>query len=388
MQYSLSQLMHVLKSSFDEIFWEFDFWFVSEVVKCKKSWKATFLELVEYNAQWEIIAKCSASIFGTHVLDAFSTATKLSIDDIVWQKILCRWKFGNKDDRIYINISEISSSFTLGALKQAQSNILDILIKEWILTKNKNTRIPIPPYNIAVISSDWSEWLRDFYSSLDDAKIPYTPYLYNTAVHWNAAKEWVHKALQTINTDIEWGKDISLICIIRWWGEAAWIVRQNDLDIARGICHMPVPVIVAVWHTNDTSVLEQISFWYAKTPTAAAHFLIDQYTMFAIDVKDLYQSILDTVTKKTQEYIHTTNAIYEKITFNIWYSYKRIGEKIESLYAIITKYHPQHILERGYALIRYQDGLDNGIPNIGSHIEIETNKTYITATVESVATKE
>lgn len=388
MQYSLSQLMHVLKSSFDEIFWEFDFWFVAEVVKCKKSGKATFLELVEYNTQWEIIAKSSASIFGNHVLDSFCSATKLAIDDIVGQKILCRWKFGNKDDRIYINISEISSSFTLWALKQAQSNILDILVKEWIMTKNKNTRITLPPYDIAVISADWSDWLRDFYSSLDDAKIPYTPYLYNTAVHGNAAKEWVYKSLQTVYAQIEWGKRVSVICIIRGWGEAAGIVRQNDLDIARGICHMPVPVIVAVWHTNDTSVLEQISFWYAKTPTAAAHFLIDQYTIFSIEVKDLYESIIEKVTKKTQEYIYTTNAVYEKIILNIWHSYKRIGEKIQSLYTMITKYHPQHILERWYALIRYEEGVDNGIPNIGSIVEIETNQSYITATVESVATKE
>ena len=380
--------MHLLKSSFDEIFWEFDFWFVAEVVKSKKSGKAVFFELVEYNQQWEIAAKCSASIFGSHVLESFYASTKLSFEEIVWQKLLCKWKFGNKDDRIYINISEISASFTLWALKQSQSNIIDTLIKEGIATKNKDTSIWFPPYNIAIISSDGSDWLRDFCSSLDDAKILYTPYLYSTAVHGNAAKDWVYKSLQTIYADIENWKEISLVCIIRGWWEASWIIWQNDLDIARGICYMPVPVIVAVWHTNDTSVLEQISFWYAKTPTAAAHFLIDQYAVFVAQIQGIYESIMNKVQLKSQEYIYTTESLYEKIVLNIWNTYERLSDKIIALYTNISKYHPQHILERWYAILKYENSLDNWIPRIWTSIEIETAQNYIVASVESVATKE
>jgi exonuclease VII large subunit len=38
---------------------------------------------------------------------------------------------------------------------------------------------------------------------------------------------------------------------------------------------MPIPVIIATGHTADTSLLDEIVRYAAKTPSDAAHLIID-----------------------------------------------------------------------------------------------------------------
>lgn len=389
MQYTLSQLLQIAKNIFNEMFYESSYLFVAEVVKCKQSKKYVYIDCIEYDESWDVKARCTLCVFQEWLIENFFQQTWLTMHTIVWQKILCSGRLSLYEDRLSIILDMLHVEYSLGQLQKSQKIILNTLVQEWIINQNRQTILWFPPYNIAIISARQAEWLEDFYTILNEAKIPYKHTLYESIVHGNTAKESVYKTLQIIYSDIKNWASYNVICIIRWWGDMAWMLRQNDIDIARWICHMPIPVIVAVWHTNDATVLDQVCFEVANTPTAAAHYLINQYHNICDDIHDVYNNIEQKYEQKIQLFKEKIAYLTVNIMQGYTYTLTSLSDRIANLYAIISLYHPQNIINKWYAIIRSHDTiLWDALPLIGEKLSIETKHYHITTTVESVATKE
>lgn len=61
---------------------------------------------------------------------------------------------------------------------------------------------------------------------------------------------------------------------------------------------MPVPVIVAIGHTPDKFILQDIARYGAKTPTDGAYKLIELMQMWEGHLTDLYTSIDEEIKNK------------------------------------------------------------------------------------------
>lgn len=117
-------------------------------------------------------------------------------------------------------------------------------------------------------------------------------------MHGNNAIAEVQEQLTTIMTDIKDGEQFSAVAIIRGGGESSGMAWQNDFEIAKMICLMPVPVIVAVGHTQDKTVLQDIAWYGAKTPTDAAYKLTELLEEWEENITVLYDSIITLSTEK------------------------------------------------------------------------------------------
>lgn len=111
----------------------------------------------------------------------------------------------------------------------------------------------------------------------------------------------VHAQLQAIYADIKAGKKIDAVAIIRGGGESSGMIWQNDLNIAKGICLMPVPVIVAIGHTPDKFILQDIARYGAKTPTDGAYKIIELMQMWENHIAVMYQEITEKIIDKKSE---------------------------------------------------------------------------------------
>ncbi len=401
MEYTLSQVVGVIKNTFDEFFWEFQFWCTAEILSCKTVGKNTYIELGEYDEDNQVIAKMRGNIFKPWLIENFFRETKLDGKSMVRQKILFQGRVTyHKDYGMSILINLISSTYTLWLAQQTQNTILQTLQKEWVLGKNKLTFLPEKPLSIAVISGETSAWLQDFLQILDDAKISYEYTLFPATVQWNSAKEAVLAQLVSISSKIAWEsiENASLfdqivwfdaVCIVRGGWESGGIVRQNDVDIARTICHLPVPVIVAIGHTQDISVLEAIAWKFAKTPSEAAFHILQHYRNIIEEVVWLYDSISVLTHRKTEQYIRTIQQLFGQINEVVPRIVATYKERIESLYTNIYAYHPVGLLAKWYAIVRDSewDIIWKNPVIEGDRLNIETAGYTITATVDSVATK-
>lgn len=393
MEYALSQVVWVIKNTFDEFFGEFQFWCTAEVLSCKTVGKNTYIELWEYDEDNTIIAKMRGNIFKPWLIENFFRETNLDRTTLVGQKILFQWRVSyHKDYGISLLINLLSSTYTLGLAQQTQNAIIQTLAKEWVLSRNKEKVVASKPLSLAVISGETSAWLQDFLQILDDAQIVYNYTLFQATVQWNSAKEAVYNQLQNITAQLQLDPSMyDMVCLVRGWGESGGIVWQNDIDIARTICHMYVPVIVAIGHTQDVSVLETIAWKFAKTPSEAAFYILQHYRDIMENVIQLYEESYTSSIRKIQQYHSSIQEYYNQITIAVPRIIQTYKERIESIYSNIYAYHPVWLLKKWYAIVRdastWQILWVQSMVDVGTKLTIQTATQQINATVDSVATK-
>jgi hypothetical protein len=74
-QYTLSQVLGIVKQSVDELMGEFRFWCVADVVSIQTKGKFTYLELAELDADGNVVVKTKANIWDSSILTKFTKAT-------------------------------------------------------------------------------------------------------------------------------------------------------------------------------------------------------------------------------------------------------------------------------------------------------------------------
>ena len=335
----------------------FDFLCKAEIVKVTSKWSYVYLELIEYNNEWVIVAKMKGCIFDEYVCSSFLQETGLnSVQELTWMKVLFHGKFSfHKEYHLSIIIDKIDAYYTLWQLQKKQNDILVELEKLGIKDHNKQTRYGFPPYTLAIVSSLSSAWLHDFQSVIDQGEYNISYQFYYCAVHGNNATSEVLEQLHCIDADIRAGEKVDAVLIMRWGGESSGMLWQNDFEIAKAICTMPIPVMIAVGHTKDTSVLEEIAHYIAKTPTDAAYAILWIMQHWQQQIENVYDEIVDT----SQEHIRTIETHIEErhkgIMRNIsqYMNYTRL--QIDSRYATICAISPKKLLQSWYALLMNDD---------------------------------
>lgn len=89
---------------------------------------------------------------------------------------------------------------------------------------------------------------------------------------------------------------------MRGGGGSSGILWHNDIHIAKGICFMPIPVMIAVGHSSDQFLLDEISAYSAKTPTDAAYQIISYYEECNTELGEMYFGINTSIKEKLQSY--------------------------------------------------------------------------------------
>lgn len=391
MNYQLSDVLKIIEKSFKEIFSWFSFRFQAEVQRVTIVGKNTYLDLVEFNENGEIKAKCKWICFDEEKYKQFLKDINIkTIDEIKWYKLLMEGKVNfHQDYWLSIFISQFSSEFTLWQFQKKQENILEQLKKEGIINKNKEKKLWFPPYTIGIISWESSQWLQDFQTILKQSWYHYNSSMYYSSIHGNEATKQVHEKLQEIKNDILEGKKIDLVVIVRWWGESSWIIRQNDSNIAKDICLMPVPVMTAIGHTADISILDSIVKYAAKTPSDAAYLLINEVKKYQEEL-DTYRQSLKTIVSNKFAYIQQqVGHIYEKIALQAKSRRETIKKNIEKFIESINTYDPKRLTKRWYALLSNEKGEYIGKKNLKTlkkedTITITMYDTTITAKIEKI----
>lgn len=353
-QFKLSQIVQIINRTFDEVFGESEFLFTAEIMKINTIAGKIYLELVEFDTNSKVLAKSRAIIYNLNIYNKFVEETWVkNLSDLKWLNLLFTWNITfHPEYGFSIKVTKIHSEYILWQLAKKEQNILDQLQKEWVLENNKKTSIGCPPYHIAIISSDSSQWFEDFRSIIDNSQYDIKYSLYPTYIHGNQAILSVYNSLKQIYLDIKSWIHYNMVAIIRWWGGGSGIIRQNDLNIAKWICHMPVPVMLAVWHTSDQFVLDKIAKYAMKTPSDAAHFVVNQMDILTDKIWSIYISISNLISSKKQSYIYQIDSLYQQITNKIQNQKSQIINNINIYHKAIKTFDLWFMTARGFALVQ------------------------------------
>lgn len=287
------------------------------------------------DAAWSVVEKITGIVWKKSVLEGFLKDTGLDYGSLVGEELMLHCGVnGSVKYGFSLSILAISREFTKGKQVEDKERIRGVLKKKGVFGLNRGLRIWLPPYRVAVISSPQAAGYRDFLSVCDESWWIVEHELFEAVVHGNGAAASVIEALEHIEASISSTTSYSAICILRgWWGKE-WFAWQNDERLVETVCRCTLPVCVAVGHTEDRALLDEVAWLSAKTPTDAAWRLVEEYGVAQQFVGETYISIQMLVDNRLTTF--KQNVVHRRS----W----------------IQAYDPVKQLKKGYYLVKDDDG--------------------------------
>ena len=165
-------------------------------------------------------------------------------------------------------------------------------------------KIPYLPSRIGVITSPTGSVIHDIINRISDRfKTPID--LWPVAVQGTEAAKNIIDAINGFNT-IENNNKPDVIIIARGGGSTEDLMAFNDEQLAQVVSLSNIPIISAIGHETDTTIIDFVSDLRASTPTAAAELVVP-----------VKSELINTVTSFNQRMIYGMENIFKDNSTNL-----------------------------------------------------------------------
>ena len=158
-----------------------------------------------------------------------------------------------------------------GALLKMLEDRRKKLLAEGLFKQEHKKPIPYLPEIIGVITSPSGAVIRDILHRLSD-RFPCHVYVWPVAVQGEGSAVQIANAIDKFNelTDQTSIKKPDLLIVARGGGSLEDLWSFNEEIVVRAVFNSSIPVISAVGHETDTTLIDFVSDLRAPTPTGAA----------------------------------------------------------------------------------------------------------------------
>ena len=298
--YSLSTIMNRIKQVFDERMNEVYFWMKAELMHVKSDRNGHYyLDLVE-TKDGTILAKSTAQIWNytaTYLKEELGTDFEQIIKPGSEIMCYCKAVFHTVYGLSFV-ITKVDVNYNLGALERKKKAVLEQLLKEGILEKNKQHKLPKIIQRIALVASPNTSGYEDFLNQLKKNSHGYAYHIQNfpAKVQGETAAKEITEQLIKIPSE-----DFDAVVLLRGGGSKFDLEAFNDYELAKAIGNCPLPVITGIGHETDTSIADLTAHIALKTPSAAGAFIIERTVAFENNIQLLYLGIRQTYERKLQQ---------------------------------------------------------------------------------------
>ena len=200
------------------------------------------------------------------------TLPRLSIKPEEGIEVICTGKVttfaGQSKYQIIVESMEVAGE---GALLKMLEDRRKKLLKEGLFNQEFKKPIPYLPKIIGVITSPSGAVIKDILHRLSD-RFPSHVYLWPVAVQGEGSAKQISNAIDKFNqfTDETTIKKPDLLIVARGGGSLEDLWSFNEEIVVRSVFKSSIPVISAVGHETDTTLIDFVSDLRAPTPSAAA----------------------------------------------------------------------------------------------------------------------
>jgi len=157
-----------------------------------------------------------------------------------------------------------------GSLQLAFEQLKAKLEAEGLFAAERKKPIPSLPARIGIVTSAQAAALRDILNILARRHHSVNVLIYPAQVQGEAAAPEVAAGVRHFNQH----DNVDVIIIARGGGSAEDLASFNDETLARTVAASHIPVISAVGHETDFTIVDFVSDLRAPTPSAAAELVI------------------------------------------------------------------------------------------------------------------
>jgi exodeoxyribonuclease VII large subunit len=163
---------------------------------------------------------------------------------------------------------------------------------EGLFAPERKRRLPRYPRRIGLITSPTGAVMHDFLNVVGRRYPLVEVVIAPSSVQGDAAPGEVIAALQRLNEHHQGGCHLDLIVIARGGGSMEDLAAFNHEGLARAAFASGVPVVSAIGHETDTTILDFVADLRAPTPSAAAELVTPNILDCRMQLADLNRQLI------------------------------------------------------------------------------------------------
>jgi exodeoxyribonuclease VII large subunit len=268
---------------------------------------------------------------------------------------------------------------------------------EGLFAASRKKPLPFLPRTIGVITSPTGAVIRDILHRLSD-RFPVHVIVWPVVVQGEGAKEQIAEAIAGFNA-AKYKPD--LLIIARGGGSIEDLWAFNEEIVVRAVAASAIPIISAVGHETDTTLIDYVADMRAPTPTAAAEMAVPVREELLTGIRELesrlrnitarlfdnaiqrlddwserlFAALPQMLQRKQQQLAMlaatlTPHVLYtelkiiadklsnqqKRMQLSLQRLFDRQSEKLKHLAAMLESVNYQKVLARGFALVRDEKG--------------------------------
>src|SRR4051794_32438451 len=157
-----------------------------------------------------------------------------------------------------------------GALQIAFEQLKARLESEGLFDASRKKPIPALPRCIGIVTSPQAAALRDILNILRRRHQSASVLIYPAQVQGASAAQEVSTGVKYFNR----AKSVDVIIVARGGGSAEDLAAFNHEGLARAVAASEIPIISAIGHETDFTIIDFVADLRAPTPSAAAELVI------------------------------------------------------------------------------------------------------------------
>ncbi|MGD9743751.1 MAG: exodeoxyribonuclease VII large subunit [Dongiaceae bacterium] len=179
---------------------------------------------------------------------------------------------GSSKYQVIVDTVELAGE---GALLKLLEERRKKLAAEGLFDEARKRKLPRLPASIGVVTSPTGAVIRDILHRLAD-RFPRPVLLWPVAVQGEGAAEQVAAAIRGFNALLPEGdpRRPELLIVARGGGSLEDLWAFNEEIVVRAVAASAIPVISAIGHETDTTLIDFVADRRAPTPTAAAEMAV------------------------------------------------------------------------------------------------------------------
>ena len=187
-----------------------------------------------------------------------------------------------------------------GALLKLLEDRRKKLQAEGLFDPERKRELPFLPEVIGVVTSPTGAVIRDIMHRLN-ARFPRRVLLWPVAVQGEKAAAEIAAAITGFNNMGEKFPTPDLLIVARGGGSVEDLMAFNDEAVVRAVAASRIPVISAVGHETDTTLIDFASDMRAPTPTAAAELAVPVRAELLSQTLDFQRRMLACFTRGVEQ---------------------------------------------------------------------------------------
>jgi len=203
-------------------------------------------------------------------------------------QVIARGRITIYEDRGQLQISvEYLEPKGAGALQIAFEQLKAKLEAEGLFDSARKKPVPTLPRRIGIVTSPQAAALRDILNILQRRHHSASVLIFPAQVQGEAAPLEVTAGVRYFNK----ARNVDVIIVARGGGSAEDLAAFNHEGLARAVAVSAIPVISAVGHETDFTIIDFVADLRAPTPSAAAELVITSRQAIEEQAESLHQRL-------------------------------------------------------------------------------------------------